>query len=166
MSKKLLDSKYVALISRAETARFFLDLMVHRAKPPGFMIQKPSADLTGAKRLPESRNPTKPGLSLKPGSLPGGALASSPTTPSGGKLARPGWLCSLPARVGSTKVWGATPDWGTQPVTLYWSLSLGPKVARGAEGSAGVGCCWGDSHGLAQPFQLPVAVGEGFGLVF
>lgn len=59
-----------------------------------------------------------------------------------------------------------TPGWGAQPVTLYWSLSLGPKVAWGAEGSAGVGCCWGDSHGLAQPFQLPIAVGEGFGLVF
>lgn len=51
-------------------------------------------------------------------------------------------------------------------VTLDWSLSLGAEVARGAEGSTGVGCCRGDSHGLAQPFQLSVAVGEGLGLVF
>lgn len=142
--------------------------MVHRAESPEFMIQQPSADLMGAKTLPGSRNPTKPlpGLSPRQGSLPRGELDSSPKIPSGGKLARPGRLRSLPDCVRSVRVRGATPGWGTQPVTLYWSLSLGPKVAWGAEGSAGVGCCWGDSHGLAQPFQLPVAVGEGFGLVF
>lgn len=39
-------------------------------------------------------------------------------------------------------------------------------MAGGAEGSTGVGCCRGDSHGLAQPFQISIAVGEGFGLVF
>lgn len=39
-------------------------------------------------------------------------------------------------------------------------------MARGAEGSAGVGSCGGDSHGLAQPLQLSVAVREGFDLVF
>lgn len=142
--------------------------MVHIAKSPGFMIRHLSADLMGAKRLPGSRNTTKPvpGLSPGQGSLPRGGLDSSPKIPSRGRLARPGRLRSLPGCVGSTRVRSATPGWGTQPVTLYWSLSLGPKVAWGAEGSAGVGCCWGDSHGLAQPFQLPVAVGEGFGLVF
>lgn len=142
--------------------------MAHRAKAPGFMIQQLSTYLMGAKRLPWSRNPTKPlpGLSPRRGSLPRGEPDSSPKIPSGGKLARPGQLRSLPGRVRSTRVRGAMPGWGTQPVTLYWSLSLGPKVAWGAEGSAGVGCCWGDSHGLAQPFQLPIAVGEGFGLVF
>jgi len=140
--------------------------MVHRAKSPGFTTQQPSADSVGAERLPASRNPTKPLPGLPRRLLPRGELDSSPKIPTGGRLAWPGWLCSLPGRVGITRVRGVTPGWGTQPVTLYWSLSLGPKVARGAEGSAGVGCCWGDSHGLAQPFQLPVAVGEGFGLVF
>lgn len=51
-------------------------------------------------------------------------------------------------------------------LTLDGSLSLRPEVARGADGSTGAGSRRGDPHGLAQPLQFPVAVGEGFGLVF
>lgn len=80
-----------------------------------------------------------------------------------------GELCSnskIPPRGLSPLTLGFRVTLGPPGVTLDRSLSLGAEVARGAEGSSGVGSCGGDSHGLAQPLQLSVAVREGFGLVF